>query len=73
VFLVVVLAIAVGVGHEPNRFASNEPVTPPLTHPSPLAPPAATTTPARPMTPGLAPQPAPVTPAPAPAPATPAQ
>jgi hypothetical protein len=57
VFLVIVLGIAFGVGHEPNRFASNEAVPPPLTHPSPLAPPAATTNPARPMAPGLAPAP----------------
>jgi hypothetical protein len=62
VFLVIILGIAFGVGHEPNRFASNEAVPPPVTHPSPLAPPAATTNPARPMAPGLAPAPAPVAP-----------
>ena len=35
VFLVIILGIVFGVGHEPNRFASNEAVPPPLTHPSP--------------------------------------
>jgi hypothetical protein len=71
VFIVIVLGIAFGVGHEPSRLASNEAVPPPLTHPSPLAPPAAMTPPPRPMAPSLAPAPAPV--APAPAPAAPAQ
>jgi hypothetical protein len=71
VFVVIVLGVAYGVGHEPNRFASNEAAPPPVTQPSPLAPPAAMTNPGRPMTPGLAPAPAPV--APAPAPAAPAQ
>jgi hypothetical protein len=69
VFLVIVLGIAFGVGHEPNRLAMNEAVSPPVTHPSPLTPPAGLTNPARPMTPGLAPAPAPL----APAPATPTQ
>jgi hypothetical protein len=68
VFVVIVLGIAFGVGHEPSRLASNEAVPPPLTHPSPLAPPAAMTPP-RPMAPGLAPAPAPL----APVPAAPAQ
>jgi hypothetical protein len=52
VFLVIVLALAFGVSHEPSRVASND--TPPATR---MAPP---TSPANPSTlPGLAPPPAP--------------
>jgi hypothetical protein len=61
VFLVIVLAIAFGVGHEPNRVASND-AAPSATHISPLAPPSGTANPVRPLTPGLTPPPAPVAP-----------
>jgi hypothetical protein len=56
VFLVIILAIAFGAGHDPNRVASND-ITPPA--PTRMAPPAATINPAPPATPGLAPPPAP--------------
>ncbi len=64
VFLVIVFAIAFGVGHEPSRTASNEVAPPPAAHHmSPMAPPAGALTgalnPARPLAPGLAPTPAP--------------
>jgi hypothetical protein len=53
VFLVIVLAIAFGIGHEPNRVASND--TPPAaTH---MAPPVGAMNPA--PVPGLTPPPAP--------------
>ncbi len=65
VFLIIVLAIAFGVGHEPTRTASNE-VTPPAANRvspmAPMAPPAGALNPARPLTPGLAPPPAPTRP-----------
>ena len=57
VFIVVVLAVAFGIGHEPNtKTASNNDVTPraatrmapPLTPMSPAAPPATTPAPATP-------------------------
>ena len=57
VFIVVVLAVAFGIGHEPNtKTASNNDVTPPaatrmappLTPASPTAPPAVTPAPATP-------------------------
>jgi hypothetical protein len=51
VFLVIVLALAFGVGHEPSRVASND-VTPPQT----TATPPQTTAPATPSPlPGLTP------------------
>ena len=59
VFLVIVLAIAFGVGHEPNRVAFNNttpPAAPAATH---MAPPAAALNPFSRATPGLAPRPAP--------------
>ncbi len=58
VFLVIVLGITFGVRHEPSRLASNQMTPPPATHALLLAPPASTN-PARPMGPGLAPAPAP--------------
>ncbi len=58
VFLVIVLGITFGVRHEPSRLASNQMAPPPATHALPLAPPASTN-PARPTGPGLAPAPAP--------------
>ena len=68
VFAVIVLGVALGVGHEPSRLASNDAAPPPVTQPSPLAPPPGLSPP-RPMAPSLAPAPAPV----APGPAAPAQ
>jgi len=50
--LVIILAIAFGVGHEPNRVASNDEAQPAATH---MAPPAAALRPAPPAVPGLAP------------------
>jgi hypothetical protein len=61
VFLVIVLAVAFGVGHEPTRVASNDTTQ---SAPTRMAPPAGTTNPAAPsIVPGLAPPPA-TTPAP---------
>jgi len=45
VFLVIVLALAFNVGHEPNRVAANEPIPPAAT---PMTPPAGPTSPAAP-------------------------
>jgi hypothetical protein len=59
--LVIVLAIAFGVGHEPDRVASNDTAAP-AAHVSPLTPPANMAAPPRPLSPGLAPPPAPVAP-----------
>jgi hypothetical protein len=56
VFLVIVLAIAFGVGHEPSRVASNDGTQSAAT---PMAPPATTSNPAPSTIPGLAPPPAP--------------
>jgi hypothetical protein len=65
VFLVVVLAVAFGIGHEPNQVASND-VTPPAA--TRMAPPASlsptTITPAPTTAPAPAMTPAPTTPAP---------
>ncbi len=61
VFLVVILGIAFGVGHDHNHVASNDAAPPAATH---MPPPAAAVNPA----PGLARPPAP---APAPAPSRP--
>ncbi len=58
VFLVIVFGIAFGVRHEPGRLASNQIAPPPATHALPSMPPASTN-PAPPMGPGLAPAPAP--------------
>jgi hypothetical protein len=61
VFLVIVLAVAFGVGHEPTRVASNDTTQSAATR---MAPPAGTMNPAAPsLVPGLAPPPA-TTPAP---------
>jgi hypothetical protein len=61
VFLVIVLAVAFGVGHEPTRVASNDTRQSAATR---MAPPAGTMNPAAPsVVPGLAPPPA-TTPAP---------
>jgi hypothetical protein len=60
VFLVIVLALAFGVGHEPSRVASNDATQSAATR---MAPPAGTTNPAPSVVPGLAPPPA-ATPAP---------
>lgn len=59
VFLVIVLALAFGAGHESNnsRVASNSPTPPAATHPLTVGPTA--TSPAPPAAPGLAPPPAP--------------
>jgi hypothetical protein len=60
VFLVIVLALAFGAGHEPNnnsRVASNSPTPPAATHPLTLGP--QRTNPAAPAAPGLTPPPAP--------------
>ena len=56
VFIVVVLAVAFGIGHEPNTHTASNNVTPPaatrmappLTPASPTAPPAVTPAPATP-------------------------
>jgi hypothetical protein len=59
VFLVIVLALAFGVGHEPSRVASNDGTQSGATR---MAPPAGTTNPTSPGVPGLnplAPTPAP--------------
>lgn len=56
VFLVIVLALAFGIGREPSRLASNDSSQPPATR---MAPPAGTANPATPGAPGLAPPPAP--------------
>jgi len=61
IFFILVLAVAFGVGHEPNRVARND-ETPPATQ---MTPPAALPNPAPPAAPSLVPPPAP---APAPAP-----
>ena len=62
VFLVIILALAFGLGHEPSsRIASNTATPPSAAHP--IGPPSNPATP--PATPGLAPPPAP-----APAPTT---
>jgi hypothetical protein len=53
VFLVIVLALAFGVAHEPSRVASND--ASPSTHMAPLAPPATPTSPS--TLPGLVPPP----------------
>jgi hypothetical protein len=59
VFLVILLALAFGVGHEPNsQVASNSPTPPATVHP--LGPP--TLNPAPPANPGLTPPPVPTTP-----------
>ena len=60
VFLVIVLALAFGVGHEPSRVASNDTTQSAATR---MAPPAGTMSPAPSAVPGLAPPPA-ATPAP---------
>jgi hypothetical protein len=52
VFLVIVLALAFGVGHEPSRVASNDATQSAATHP---APPAGATNPAPLGVPGLTP------------------
>jgi hypothetical protein len=63
VFLVIVLALAFGTGHEPSRTASNELASSAATR---MAPPAGVAAPAPPLAPGVAPgaglAPAPVTP-----------
>jgi hypothetical protein len=51
VFLVIVLALAFGVGHEPSRVASNNDTA----QTTPMAPPSATPSPS--TVPGLAPPP----------------
>ena len=59
VFLVIVLALAFGVGHEPSRVASNDAAQSGATR---MAPPAGTANPPSPGVPGpspLAPTPAP--------------
>jgi hypothetical protein len=56
VFLVIILALAFGLGHEPSRLASNDSSQSPATH---TAPPANTINPAPPGAPGLTPPPAP--------------
>jgi hypothetical protein len=65
VFLVIVLALAFGVGHEPGtRLASNAATPPSATH-QPLGPPAAANPASPPAAPSLTPPP---TPAPTPTP-----
>jgi hypothetical protein len=60
-FLVIVLAVAFGVGHQPTRVASNDTTQ---SAPTRMAPPAGTMNPAAPsVVPGLTPPPA-TTPAP---------
>ncbi len=54
-FLVIVLAIAFGVGREPSRVASNDTTPPAATH---ITPPAGAINPAPPAAPGLTPLPA---------------
>jgi hypothetical protein len=57
-FLVIILALAFGVGHEPSRVASNETQS----KQSQMAPPAGTTNPSPGALPGLTPPPAPSAP-----------
>ena len=56
VFLVIILAIALGVGREPSRVATNDTAAPAATR---MAPPSNAVHPASPAAPGLAPPPAP--------------
>ena len=56
VFLVIVLGLAFGVGHNSNHVASNDTTGPQTT--APMAPAAGTATPSPSTVPGLAPPPA---------------
>ena len=59
--LVVLVALAFGVGHGPTQTASNETKPGAATHMMPVAPPTTTPRPLNPASPGLAPPPAPQT------------
>jgi hypothetical protein len=59
VFLVIVLALAFGVGHEPSSRVASNTVPPPAATHSPLGPPAAVNPAAPPAAPSLTPPPAP--------------